>query len=223
MVSRGLLVRMEAKAGEEPAVEEFLQSAVPLLEREPNTAAWFAVRFGRGEYGIFDAFADDAGRDAHLNGAVAKALMDRAAKLLEKPPSIERVDVLHDKLPALSMGEPATKGLLLVFSAKKGREADVERFLRRAQDMVDDELRTTAWFALRFQNGEFGIFDVFPDNGARFTHLTGRVPRELAKHALTLLGGMPDMQMLDVLAEKLEFSAVSSSGAGGATGPAADR
>ena len=66
-----------------------------------------------------------------------------------------------------------------------------------------DEPKTTAWFAIRTEDGEYGIFDVFPDNGGRFAHLAGHVPRELAKHALTLLGSMPEMEMLSVEAEKL--------------------
>jgi hypothetical protein len=65
------------------------------------------------------------------------------------------------------------------------------------------EARTTAWFAIRLDSGEYGIFDAFPDTGGRFAHLTGRVPRELAKHAFGLLGGMPHMKLLDVVAEKL--------------------
>jgi hypothetical protein len=65
---------------------------------------------------------------------------------------------------------------------------------------VQEEPGTVAWFALQMESGAYGIFDVFPDNGARFAHLTGRVPRELTKHALSLLGGMPDMDMLQVLA-----------------------
>jgi hypothetical protein len=67
----------------------------------------------------------------------------------------------------------------------------------------DAEPGTIAWFALSFGNGEYGIFDVFPDNGARFAHLTGQVPRELAKHATTLLGSLPDLDLLEVLATKL--------------------
>ena len=70
--------------------------------------------------------------------------------------------------------------------------------------LVGDEPKTTAWFAIQTDEGEFGIFDVFPDNGGRFAHLVGHVPRELAKHALTLLGSMPDMELLSVEAEKLD-------------------
>lgn len=203
MVNRGLLVRLEAKPGKDAEVEEFLRSAVPLVQQEPATIAWFAVRFGRSEYGIFDVFPDDAGRQAHLSGPIAKALMERAGELLAVPPQIQKLDVLADKLPAVTPTEVVTKGLLLTFRSKSGHEQDVEQFLRDARSLVEDEPKTTAWFALRLEDGTYGIFDVFPDNGGRFAHLTGQVPRELAKHSLSLLGSVPDMEMLNLLAEKV--------------------
>jgi quinol monooxygenase YgiN len=203
MVSRGLLVRLEAKSGKDAAVEEFLRSALPLVQQEPATTAWFALRFGRSEYGIFDVFADDGGRDAHLAGPVAQALMNRADELFAKQPRIQKLAVLADKLPAAGHADTVTKALLLTFKAKQGHEQQVEQFLRDAQPMVQQEPKTTAWFAIRLNDGDYGIFDVFPDNGGRFTHLTGHVLRELAKHALSLLGGVPDMEMLNVLAEKI--------------------
>lgn len=99
MTTKGLLVRVEAKPGKEAEVEKFLRSALSLAQQEPATTAWFAIRFGQSEFGVFDVFPDDAGRDAHLNGAIAKALMENASTLLAKPPSIEKIDVLADKLP----------------------------------------------------------------------------------------------------------------------------
>jgi hypothetical protein len=66
-----------------------------------------------------------------------------------------------------------------------------------------EEPETTAWFAIRTEDNKYGIFDVFPDHGGRFKHLTGHVPRELAKHALSLLGSVPDTDLLDVVEEAL--------------------
>ena len=80
MDTRGLLVRLEVVPGKDAEVEAFLQSAVPAVRAERGTTAWFALRFGRSEYGIFDVFPDDAARDAHLAGAVAAGLMQRAAR-----------------------------------------------------------------------------------------------------------------------------------------------
>jgi quinol monooxygenase YgiN len=99
MVTRGLIVLLEAKPGKELEVAAFLEGALPLVEAEPETTAWFAVRAGATSFAIFDVFPDDAGRQAHLAGAVAAALMERAAELLAGPPVIEQVDVLAAKLP----------------------------------------------------------------------------------------------------------------------------
>lgn len=99
MVSVGILARLSAKAGKEAELESFLKSALPLAQAEPATTAWFAIRLGPSEFGIFDAFPDDSGRQAHLSGPIAQALMAKADELLASPPDIQPVDVLADKLP----------------------------------------------------------------------------------------------------------------------------
>ena len=99
MVTVGLFVKLKAKPGKEAAVEAFLRGGLPLAEAEPATTAWFALRLGPSVFGIFDAFPNDAGRQAHLNGPIAAALMANASELLAEPPSIEKVDVIADKLP----------------------------------------------------------------------------------------------------------------------------
>ena len=99
MVTVGLLVHLVAKPGKEAEVASFLEGGLALVEAEPATIAWFAIRLGPSEFGIFDAFPDDAGRPAHLGGQVAAALMAQAPELLAQPPVIEPVDVLVAKLP----------------------------------------------------------------------------------------------------------------------------
>jgi quinol monooxygenase YgiN len=99
MVKVALFVRLEAKPGKEAEVESFLKSGQAIVEEEPDTTAWFAIRMGPSTFGIFDAFPDDAGRQAHLNGRVAAALMAKASDLLAQPPSIQKVEVLAAKLP----------------------------------------------------------------------------------------------------------------------------
>jgi quinol monooxygenase YgiN len=99
VTTKALLVRMDARPGKEQEVEQFLTGALPLVEDEPATITWFALRLGPSTFGIFDAFPDDAGRQAHLSGKVAEALMARADELFTTPPAIEQVDVLADKLP----------------------------------------------------------------------------------------------------------------------------
>ena len=99
MVKVGLLVRLEAKPGKEAEVESFLRGGLAVVQQEPATVAWFAIRLGPSSFGIFDAFPDEAGRQAHLSGRVAAALVAKAPELLSRPPSIETVDVLAVKLP----------------------------------------------------------------------------------------------------------------------------
>ena len=99
MVKLGLFVRLEANPGMEAELEEFLRSGLPLAEQEPATTAWFALRLGPSTFGIFDAFADEAGRQAHLDGRIAQALMQKAKTLLSAPPEIQEIAVLAAKLP----------------------------------------------------------------------------------------------------------------------------
>ncbi|MFC3551999.1 putative quinol monooxygenase [Lysobacter cavernae] len=94
-----LLARLEAKPGQEEAVEQFLKSALPLAEAEPGTRTWFALRFGPTSFGIYDSFDTEAGRQAHLDGPIATALLARAGELFAQPPRIDKVDLLASKLP----------------------------------------------------------------------------------------------------------------------------
>jgi quinol monooxygenase YgiN len=98
-VSVGLLVRLEAREGQEEELRRFLEGGLALVDEEPETIAWFAIRMGPSTFGIFDAFPGEDGRRAHLEGAVAAALGEHADKLLSQPPSIDNVDVLAAKLP----------------------------------------------------------------------------------------------------------------------------
>ena len=102
MIKVALLVRLEAKPGKEAEVEAFLRAGLQLVQQEPATAVWFAIRLGPSTFGIFDAFPDDSGRQAHLAGQVAAALMAKASELLAQPPAIENADVLAVKLPDYS-------------------------------------------------------------------------------------------------------------------------
>ena len=97
-VHKALLARLEAKPGKEAAVKDLLISAVALANQEARTKVWFALKLGPSTFGVFDAFADEDGRQAHLNGQIAQALMANAPELLSKPPQIDPVDVLGAKL-----------------------------------------------------------------------------------------------------------------------------
>ena len=97
MVKLGLLVTLVAKPGKEKELEDFLKSGLALAENEPKTITWYATKFNSSTFGIFDSFNDDDGRSAHLNGEIAKALMQKAPDLLSKDPQIEMIEILAAK------------------------------------------------------------------------------------------------------------------------------
>jgi quinol monooxygenase YgiN len=97
MAKFALFVRLEAKPGRENDIAEFLKSAQPLAEKEPGTITWYAFRIGSSTFGIFDTFNDEAGRQAHLSGPIAAALMAKASELFAKPPVIEQLNILAAK------------------------------------------------------------------------------------------------------------------------------
>ena len=99
MITVGILVRLEAKPGKELELAAFLMKGLELANQEATTPLWFALRLGGGCFAIFDAFADESGRQAHLTGPIAKALMAQAPHLLAEPPSIQQLDVIGAKLP----------------------------------------------------------------------------------------------------------------------------
>ena len=199
--TRGLFATLDAAPDREEELEALLTGARSIVEAEPRTTAWFALRLGRGEYGIFDAFPDDDGREAHLGGGVVTALREHA-DLLDDEPHIEKVDVLADKI---GPGQVA-KGLLLRLPIKASHRDDAADFLREGRSVVEQEPGTTNWFAIRFENGDHGVFDVFPDAKARRAHLAGKIPQRLAAHGLPWLDGLPRMSFADVLADKVSTS-----------------
>lgn len=97
MANLGLFVRLEARPGKEAEVEAFLRDGLAVVQQELATTTWYAIKLGPSTYGIFDTFPDDAGRQAHLNGRVAAALMGRSAELFSQPPAIEKIDILASK------------------------------------------------------------------------------------------------------------------------------
>lgn len=99
MITKGIIVRLKAKRGQEETVAGFLRDALPLVQREPQTIAWFALRIDASSFAIVDVFPDEAGRRAHLDGVVAAALAEKSPELLAEPPAIEAVDVIAAELP----------------------------------------------------------------------------------------------------------------------------
>ncbi len=105
MVRVALYVRLDAKPGKENEVESLIKSSLPIVQEEPATTAWFGIRVGPSTFAIFDAFPDETGREEHLAGRVAAALMAKAPDLLVKSPVIEKADVLAFKLPEATISK----------------------------------------------------------------------------------------------------------------------
>ena len=104
MVTKSIAAKLVAKPGKEAEVEAFLKSALPLANEEEQTVTWYAIKFSENTFGIFDTFESEEGRDAHLNGKIAAALMAKADELLAEPPKIEKVDILAAKTPGTKAG-----------------------------------------------------------------------------------------------------------------------
>lgn len=98
MVSKALLVRLEALPGKETELADFLIGARAIVMEEPGTVSWFAIQFGPSTFGVYDVFPDDAARDAHLAGGVGQALGPNTGVLFSEP-QIERIDILAEKMP----------------------------------------------------------------------------------------------------------------------------
>ena len=99
MTKYTLYVPLEAKPGREQDVANFLRSALPMVNGEAGTITWFAIQEGPSSFAIFDTFDDETGRNAHINGEVAAALMAKSDELFAKRPQITKLEILTDKLP----------------------------------------------------------------------------------------------------------------------------
>jgi quinol monooxygenase YgiN len=99
MSTLGLFVRLEAKVGKEQEVESILHDGLALVQAEPGTISWYALRLGPTTFGIFDSFSDEGGRNAHLAGQLAATLMSRAEELFATPPVIDKINIIASKMP----------------------------------------------------------------------------------------------------------------------------
>ena len=196
MITKALLFRFESQTDED-TMDTFLEDLATDVSWEKSTQAWFAIRYMRGEFGMYSVYDDDAGREAHAQGDAAKKVFAAEHKLMSAAPRVTRIELLGAKMPNALQG--VTKGLVLRFKAKPGKEAEVAKMMRDCAPLVDKEAGTLAWFANQYDESHFGTFAAFADTGARFAHLTGQIPRELGITGLSLLGGTPEVHMVDVI------------------------
>jgi quinol monooxygenase YgiN len=196
MIGKALLFRFESQTDED-SMDTFLEDLSAEVSWEKNTLAWFGLRYMRGEFGVIAYFRDEEGRQAHLNGSAAAKFFAAEHKLMTAPPTTHKLDILAAKMPPNL--QDVTKGLVLRFKAKAGHEAEVVQFLKDCLPWAEKESGTLAWFAHQYDDSNFGVFGVFADNAHRFAYLTGHIPREAAKRAFTIFGGMPEMHLVDVM------------------------
>ncbi|KAI0808269.1 hypothetical protein C8Q74DRAFT_125978 [Fomes fomentarius] len=210
----GQLVPLEAKSDQSAALSEFLLAGYSLLSgnQEPETLQWYAVKYETPTptYAIIDAFAAESGRQAHINGKVAEALIANSDKLLAKGPDIPAgaFNILASKLPPSAPQADVKKGLAVglrvLIKAKQDQVQNVREFLQGALPLVEAEPETPVWYAIEFPGTNvFGIIDFFPSQGGLDAHLKGKVAEALFANVDRLLEGAPDVVTLEVLAVKL--------------------
>ncbi len=196
MITKALLLRFESQTDED-TMDTFLEDLATEVSWEKTTQAWFGIRYMRGEFGVYSCFDDEAARADHVGGTAMAHILGAEQRLMTAAPATTKIEILGSKLPKVLEG--VTKGLVLRFKAKPGKEAEVAQMMRDCQPLVDKEAGTLAWFANQYDESHFGTFAVFADNGSRFAHLTGQIPRALGMTGLSLLGGAPEVSMVDVM------------------------
>ena len=196
MITKALLLRFESQTDED-TMDTFLEDLATEVSWEKTTQAWFGIRYMRGEFGVYSCFDDETARAAHVGGTAMAHILAAEQRLMTAAPATTKIEILGSKLPKVLEG--VTKGLVLRFKAKPGKEAEVAQMMRDCQPLVDKEAGTLAWFANQYDESHFGTFAVFADNGSRFAHLTGQIPRALGMTGLSLLGGAPEVSMVDVM------------------------
>ena len=199
----GLLVIMEAKPGKAQAVKDFLLSGLDLVNQEPETVSWFAFQIDKNTFGIFDTFKTEAGKQAHLKGEVAKALLANADHLLENFDVNENIQPTNIIATNHKIGAQR-KGLVVMLEAKARQSENVERFLKVGKALVSNEPQTVSWYAIKLDNTRYAIFDTFADHSGRDAHLTGKVAAALMENAPLILKDFNTnaIQTIDILASK---------------------
>lgn len=203
MVTVGYLVRYEAKPGKETDVEHALKEALSAIQQEPATTAWFAMRRGSATFGVFDAFPDEDGRQAHIKARGAQLRQRAAEQFVEGSLTLEEVDILAAKLPAPGATGTVTVGFLSRFEAKPGKEAEVERALNSTLLAVQQLPATTAWFAIRLGPTTFGTVDLFPDEAGRQAHYNARWSQLQERASRLFVEDSLVIEKVDILAAKL--------------------
>jgi quinol monooxygenase YgiN len=196
-----LMVRLEAKPEFATAVASLLRDGKMLVDAEAATPYWFALQLGPTTFGIFDAFGDDAGRQLHLKGELATALLAKAPEVLAQAPTIEPVTVMGNKHAFAGACREVAKGLVVRIAAKPETATQVEALIQSGPSVVAGEPGTPVWFGVRVDATTFAIFDAFKTVEDRQLHLEGKLAKALIANA-NLLASAPTIEPADVIASK---------------------
>ena len=203
MLTVGTLTRVEIQPGNENIIEQALQEAFSIVQQEPYTPAWVAVRQGPATFSAFDAFPDETARQTHLSDERHRARFARVSSLLAQPRSTETLQVIGAKLPAQGTPKAVTVGFLSRFEAKPGKEDECEQGLKGTLAAVQQLPFTTAWFGFRLGSSTFGTLDLFLDEAGRIAHRQARWPRIQAIASQLFVEGSLVIEEVDVLLAKL--------------------
>ncbi|KAF8206206.1 hypothetical protein K438DRAFT_1816790 [Mycena galopus ATCC 62051] len=203
-VSLALFVPLIAKANKVDDVEGFLHQGNELAKLEDETVHWYAAKYedhAPATFMVFDTFRAESGRDAHLAGKIAEALMANAPSLLAEGPEISKPTILADNINGASKLTTGSVGLRVLLTAKPEKVQAVKEFLTGALPLVEAEPETLAWYALEFPGtNQFAIVDFFADEAGRNAHLNGKVAEALFANADALLASSPDVKKISVVA-----------------------
>jgi quinol monooxygenase YgiN len=202
-VNVALMVRLEAKPETSDAVAKLLTDGRAAVMEEAGTPYWFAVRLGPNTFGIFDAFASDAERTAHLKGKLASALLAAAPTALASEPVIQPVEVIGNKHAFATAAHEVRVGLLVRMDAKPEHAAELASLLDAGEGIVADEPGTPVWFGVKISATSYAIFDAFANDADRTAHVQGKLAQTLLAKADELLATAPSIEPVEIMASKL--------------------
>jgi len=202
----GLFVPLPAQGGKVEDVEKFLLAGRGIVDGEPLTLQWYAVKYTSDSYAstptfaIFDTFAAEEGRGAHLTGKVAEALVANAPALIVGGPQINKAEVLASKVQKADV----KVGLRVLVEAKPDKVEDVKNFLISALPLVNEETLTPQWYAVKLEGSNvFGIFDFSESEEGRQAHLNGQVAAALFSKVDEFFVKTPEVVTVDVVASRV--------------------
>jgi len=202
----GLFVPVKTTPDKETSVSDFLDAGHKLLADEPLTLQWYALKYDdpayadKPHYAIFDTFAAEEGREAHLNGKIAEALMANAPKLLSTTPTINKTQILASKVEKVDV----KVGLRVIVKAKPDKVEEVKKFLISAIPLVNEETLTSQWYAVQLEGSDtFGILDFSEGEEGRQAHLNGQVAAALFSKVDEFFVEAPHVVKVDVLASRI--------------------